>query len=63
MNPRAFVHRPAIVVLAAILAAPAQAGNQALLQLFELLRDKGSITAVEYEMLVKTAQAEDLPPQ
>lgn len=49
------------VVLALAVMAPAQANNQALIELFKLLRDKGSLSEAEYAMLVKTAQADAAP--
>ena len=37
---------------------PVAASNEALMELFKILRDKGSLTQVEYELLVTTAEAE-----
>ena len=49
------------VVLATMicLAAPTHAAHQALLDLFEILRDKGSLTQDEFELLVNAAKADE----
>jgi hypothetical protein len=43
--------RPAFIAIATVLvpALPADAQNEALLRLLQVLRDRGSITAQEYE--------------
>lgn len=50
---------PALIAVAAILmmASPAAAQNEALLRLLQVLRDRGSITAQEYEEIRKVAEA------
>ena len=48
-----------MLVCMTILSAPAHASNEALLELFKLLRDKGSLTTDEYELLVNTAKADE----
>lgn len=48
----------AVFGLCAAGALPAQANNQALLDLFALLRDKGTLSAQEYAMLVAAAAAD-----
>jgi phosphate-selective porin OprO and OprP len=47
-----------LIGCAAALATPAMAANEAMLDLLKILRDKGSITAEEYELLVNTARAD-----
>jgi phosphate-selective porin OprO/OprP len=42
----------------AILSAPANAANEAMLDLLKILRDKGSITQEEYELLINAAKAD-----
>jgi hypothetical protein len=51
--------RPVLLALVAILALapPATAQNVALLRLLQVLRDRGSITAQEYEEIRKVAEA------
>ncbi|MDZ7825537.1 MAG: hypothetical protein U5R48_05385 [Gammaproteobacteria bacterium] len=49
----------AALVLGGLLAPGASAGNQAMLQLLEVLRDRGSITQAEYEMVRAAAEEED----
>jgi hypothetical protein len=50
--------RHALIALIAtlVLAAPAQAQNEALVRLLQVLRDRGSITAQEYEEIRKVAE-------
>ena len=48
-----------MIVCAASLATPAYAANDALLELMKILRDKGSITQNEYELLVNAAKTEE----
>ncbi|MCZ6772440.1 MAG: putative porin [Proteobacteria bacterium] len=50
-----------IVVLAATLALtlPVLAANDALMELVKILRDKGSLTQDEYELLVRAAKADE----
>ena len=50
-----------ILALAAILSVttPAHAANAALLELFKIMRDKGSLTAGEYGLLVNAAKADE----
>ena len=48
-----------MIVCAASLATPAYAANDALLELMKILRDKGSITQDEYELLVNAAKTEE----
>ena len=50
-----------IVLLAAMLAQtlPVFAANDALMELFKILRDKGSLTQDEYELLVRAAKADE----
>ena len=56
---------PCVVALWLVAAAPAaaQAPNQALLRLLQVLRDRGSITAQEYDeiRLVAAATGDPLP--
>ena len=42
--------------------APAEASNEALLKLMQVLRDRGSITAEEYEAIRKVAEADSAAP-
>lgn len=42
-----------------VLAVPAYAANNALLDLFKIMRDKGSLTSGEYEMLLSAAKADE----
>ncbi len=46
-------------VCVASFATPAYAANDALLELMKILKDKGSITQEEYNLLVNAAEAED----
>ena len=50
-----------ILMLAAIFSVtpPAHAANGALLELFKIMRDKGSLTESEYELLVNVAKADE----
>jgi hypothetical protein len=51
-----------LTVLAVLgLAVPAEAQNEALLRLLQVLRDRGSITAQEYEEIRKVAEAPQTP--
>jgi len=56
---------PSKAVRAALFSAlctaslPVLANNEALLELFKIMRDKGSLSATEYELLVNTAKADD----
>jgi phosphate-selective porin OprO/OprP len=47
------------LVLGGLLAPGALAGNQAMLELLRVLRDRGSITQAEYEMVRAAAEAEE----
>src|SRR5262245_46993000 len=53
------IARLATLSLALASAAPVHASQQALMELFKVLRDKGSLTEAEYAMLVKAAQADE----
>ena len=44
--------------LALASAAPVHASQQALMELFKLLRDKGSLSEAEYGLLLKAAEAD-----
>ena len=45
--------------LALASAAPVHASQQALMELFKLLRDKGSLSEAEYSLLLKAAEADE----
>lgn len=47
-----------VLTSALILAAPAHAANEALMELFKIMRDKGSLDQNEYELLVNAAKAD-----
>jgi len=49
----------AILGMAAAFSGPAAAANDAMLDLLKLLRDKGSISAEEYDLLAGAAKADD----
>ena len=53
------VLRPVLLAVAAVLwlAPPVEAQNEALLRLLQVLRDRGSITAAEYEEIRKVAES------
>ena len=53
------IARLATLGLALAGAAPVHASQQALMELFKVLRDKGSLSESEYAMLVKAAQADE----
>src|SRR5688572_16679971 len=55
--------RPALIAVVAVLAlAPrVEAQNEALLRLLQVLRDRGSITAQEYEEIRKVAESPQTP--
>jgi phosphate-selective porin OprO and OprP len=48
-----------MIICVASFATPAYAANDALLGLMKILRDKGSITHEEYNLLLKASEAED----
>ncbi|MBI1732578.1 MAG: hypothetical protein HYR49_07385 [Gammaproteobacteria bacterium] len=50
--------RAAVLGVAAVLTGPAFAANDAMLDLLKLLKDKGSITQEEYELLSSAAKAD-----
>jgi len=56
---RLFAFGPALIAILGVLtlARPAEAQNEALLRLLQVLRDRGSITAQEYEDIRKVAEA------
>ena len=67
---RSSTSHPCLVMLRAVsiaaaillgLAPPAEAQNQALLRLLQVLRDRGSISAQEYEEIRKVAEAPQSP--
>ncbi len=61
MTTHTHVRIPSLLTLIGLCAAaalPAEANNQALLDLFALLRDKGTLSAQEYAMLVAAAAAD-----
>jgi len=47
---------PLVLVLALVVPMPAFASNEALLKLLQVLRDRGSISAEEYEEIRRTAE-------
>ncbi|MBI2992988.1 MAG: hypothetical protein HYY48_02285 [Gammaproteobacteria bacterium] len=47
-----------VLAWAAALSAPAFAVNDAMMDLLKILRDKGSLTAEEYELLVAASKAD-----
>ena len=49
----------AILGMIVLLSTPIYASNEAMLELLKLLRDKGSITTSEYELLKNTAEADE----
>ncbi len=49
----------ALIACSAILSTPALAANEAMLELFKILRDKGSLTNEEYDMLVNAAREDE----
>ena len=64
MRPRRFSRlSPALIAALAILgfAPPVEAQNEALLRLLQVLRDRGSITAQEYDDIRKVAESPQSP--
>lgn len=59
MNRSRVVRVVAGLVLGGLLAPGALAGNQAMLELLKVLRDRGSITQAEYEMVRAAAEEEE----
>lgn len=49
------------LIVAALAAAPAEASNEALLRLLQVLRDRGSITSQEYDEIRRVAEATAAP--
>jgi phosphate-selective porin OprO/OprP len=50
---------PAVLAASAVLATPAYAANDAMMQLLKVLKDKGTIDEATYEGLVNAAKADD----
>ena len=64
MRSHRLIHvRQVLLTIAAllVLAPPVEAQNEALLRLLQVLRDRGSITAQEYEEIRKVADAPQTP--
>ena len=51
--------RIVLLVVTLVLTLPALAGSDALMELVKILRDKGSLTQDEYELLVRAAKADE----
>ncbi len=50
---------PLVLAASAVAAAPAQAANDAMMELLKVLKDKGTLDAATYESLVNAAKADD----